>query len=401
MPRLIDDPLFQMCAERALLPATRGGAELGEIERTLTRVVPGDVGSWFDAWSATAATVEGWADRSALAGHPVSAREAYARAATYHRIAYAPLFGAPVDPRLVDAFDRQEHCFRRFAEYAAHPVRAVEIPYEDTTLPGFLCLPAGASGPLPTLVAVDGYDGSVHEMYWAHAVPAVRRGMACLLVDGPGQGRALVKQGLVMRPDWEHVLNAVFDAATGRPEVDGERIAVMGWSFGGYLAPRGVSGEPRAAALVADPGQWDLFDVFGPLLPIPEELRARLPEVAAAELDPYLSFFAEDPVLRWKFVQRALWVHGLRSVGEYVLETYRYRLSDRVAGITCPTLVVAAEGDPTGAAAGKLYEALECPKAFTRFAAEEGTGGHCETANRSRFDQRVFDWLEDVLRKGR
>ena len=37
-------------------------------------------------------------------------------------------------------------------------------------------------------------------------------------------------------------------------EVDPKRIALMGWSFGGYLASRAVSGETRIAACIADPG---------------------------------------------------------------------------------------------------------------------------------------------------
>ena len=43
---------------------------------------------------------------------------------------------------------------------------------------------------------------------------------------------------------------------------DPARIALAGWSFGGYLAPRAAAGEPRLAALIADPGQWDLIEAI-------------------------------------------------------------------------------------------------------------------------------------------
>ena len=42
------------------------------------------------------------------------------------------------------------------------------------------------------------------------------------------------------------------------PEVNAAKIALVGRSFGGFLAPRGAAGEARLAAMIADPGQYDL-----------------------------------------------------------------------------------------------------------------------------------------------
>jgi pimeloyl-ACP methyl ester carboxylesterase len=414
--KLFDDVLFQQFAERALTTMTGGGAEYGECALTARRITEGDSDSWHREWTATATMVQGWAESSDEAGHRVSAREAYLRASTYHRMSYYPLFGAPVDPRLSAAAARERDCFARFAELCDPPLRPVRVPYEGTYLDGYLCparepstsstaagpsAPAEPSaspaGPRPLVIAVNGYDSDVHEMYWAHALPANRRGYHCLLVDGPGQGLALIAQGLTMRPDWENVLRPVVDTAVTLPGVDPHRIAVVGWSLGGYLAPRAVSGEPRVAALVADPGQYDLLAALGPQLPIPARLAERLPDVDPADLDPHLKPLAADPVLRWRLVQRGLWVHGLDSLGAYVVEMGRYRISDVVGGITCPTLVAAGAGDPLAAQADRLYEALTCPKTLVRFTESEGADGHCEAWNRARYSQRVFDWLDETL----
>ena len=70
------------------------------------------------------------------------------------------------------------------------------------------------------------------------------------MVDGPGQGSALYEEkGLVFRHDYEAVFGANLDFAVERPEVDRERIALSGRSFGGYLAPAHAPASKGAPAL--------------------------------------------------------------------------------------------------------------------------------------------------------
>jgi pimeloyl-ACP methyl ester carboxylesterase len=397
-PFFADDPLFETFAERALSMQTHGpGAEYGECLATSARITAGDVASWHREWVATANRLASQADESAARGHDVSAREAYLRAATYYRTSYFPLFGQPVDPRLVQSFDVESRCFAEFARRAWPPIEAVEIPFEGTSLPGYLCLAASAGPPRPTVVTVNGYDSNVHEMYWAHAVAAVRRGYHCLLVDGPGQGRALIKQGLHLRPNWETVVRPVVDWLLERPEVDPAGLVLLGWSFGGFLAPRAATGEPRLAALIADPGQWDQLEALRVSFPLSDDQKARLPDLEPAVLEQMDAHIQSNPMLRWRVSQRALWTFGLDSLGAYLRQLAYYTISDVVEGIGCPTLVAWAEDDPIACLADRLYQALRCPKAFVRFTAAEGASGHCEAGNRSLFHQRTFDWLDEVL----
>src|SRR5205823_2018303 len=146
------------------------------------------------------------------------------------------------------------------------------------------------------------------------AVAALRRGYHCLLFDGPGQGRPLIEQGLVMRPDWENVVRPVVDHALSRPDVDPQRLALIGWSFGGYLAPRAASGEHRLAALIADPGQWDLGEALRDALPWPADQKAKFPNVDPAVVQPILDAALQVPRLRWALQQRASMVHGVDSI---------------------------------------------------------------------------------------
>src|SRR5262245_14763636 len=87
-----------------------------------------------------------------------------------------------------------------------------------------------------------------------------------------------------MRPDSENVIRPVVDYVLSRPEVDPDRIALIGWSFGGYVAPGAASSEPRVAACIVDPGQCDPLKVMRAGLPLGPEARERLPEITPVNL---------------------------------------------------------------------------------------------------------------------
>lgn len=400
-PLLSDNPLFEAFGQRALTQAAFGGSDFGECVTTIERVGDGTVDDWHREWVATAARVESIGDEAAAAGHAVSGREAYLRACTYYRTAYFPLFGAPVDPRLVDAFWRETATFQKACPLFEPPIEALEIPFEGTSLPGYFVRAGSADRRRPTIVHVNGYDSNIQEVYFAHAPAAAPRGYHCLLVDGPGQGRNLIRDESHMRPDWEHVVGPVVDYALTLPGVDTDRLVLAGWSFGGFLAPRAAAFEPRIAALVADPGQWDQRDAIRAALPLADDEKARFPDIdpgLLAPMEDWLRGPDADPLLRWRLVQRGLWVHGKDTVFDYFADLCRYELSSVAHRIARPTLVTAAEGDPIAVGAPRLYEAIPAePKRLVHFTAAEGAGGHCEGLARTLYHQRVFDWLDETL----
>lgn len=337
------------------------------------------------------------AEQSRQAGHDVSARDAYLRALTYYRTSGAFLFKPPVDPKLVASFDRQKDAFDHAGALLTHPAESVRIPYEDTTLPGYLLLPDRGAAPYPTLIMTDGYDGTVQELYLAGGAAALERGYAVLSFDGPGQGEVLLKKHLYFRPDWEKVVTPVVDYALTRPEIDSKRIALMGRSWGGYLAPRAATAEHRFAALIADAAQYDPAGHFSAMLP--PELRDHLADADPDEVNAALTQFAkQSPQLAYVF-NRGMLTHGVPTPLDYlkaiILGGYSIKgLADR---ITCPTLVCEGEQDVRGGDARPLYDAITSPKKYVRFKTDEGAGEHDEAGAATRFSQVVFDWLDGVM----
>ena len=131
MPFLSANPMWETFGTRAMWQSLHRAAEVGECATTVERV--GDGGSaddWHREWTATADRVEGIARDCAARGHRASARDAFLRASTYHRTAYWPLFGRPVDPRLAAASEAEAAAFLAAAPLMDAPVRALEIPFE-------------------------------------------------------------------------------------------------------------------------------------------------------------------------------------------------------------------------------------------------------------------------------
>ena len=80
--------------------------------------------------------------------------------------------------------------------------------------------------------------------FWSSPLPGAR-GISTLMVDPPGSGEALRLQGLTSRVDSEAWATACVDYLETRDDVDPTRIGLVGWSLGGYYAPRAAAFEKQ------------------------------------------------------------------------------------------------------------------------------------------------------------
>jgi pimeloyl-ACP methyl ester carboxylesterase len=380
-----DDAAFDGQLQRSVGKADSGMANVGECLAIAEQIAAGDRDSWYRAWSGFAGRLAEQADNAAKAGHSVTARGAYLRAAEYFRQAFFFHRENLDADELRSAYASSVQAFRSALRYLSHPCRVL-----SGEVSGYHFTPAEAGGRRPTILHVGGYDGTAEELYSA-AAAALERGYAFVALDGPGQGAMLYDRRIPMRPDWENVVPAMFGAITASPEVDPERVVLVGRSFGGLIAPRGAAGEHRIAAMIVDPGQYDLG----------KALIARLGPLADSlddpAADPQFQGLLDIPAFKALLAPRMV-THGVTSVRAYFADVTRYTNAETAPRITCPTFVTDNETDLVSTGQGKmLFDHLTCPKEFRLFTKAEGAEGHCEGMAPVVFWDAAFDWLDSQL----
>ncbi len=390
---VFDNPSFDAQLLRTISYTAFDGADISECMETARRIKEGDRESWYAEWLKTADRVRQGAEESLKGGHRVSAHHAYLRASNYYRTAEFFVNASAEDPRSLKTWQSSHDCFIQAAALAEPTFEVIQIPYESMTLPGYFFRVDDSGKPRPTIITMTGLDGYVEETYFSVAHAGLRRGYNCLAFDGPGQGGVLRQDGIPFRPDWEAVVTPVLDYAFRRSDVDPKRVTIIGRSFGGYLAPRAASAEHRLAACIADPGEFDLFEMA--LSRMPQELRDQIIADDPA-VDATLAGMMRDDAARFFFTSR-MRVFGAKSLREMFQMWREYTLKGRAGRITCPTLVCDNVDDPAASQARQLYDALISPKAYIRFPDEEAAGGHCEGGAQVLFSRRIYDWLDDTL----
>jgi hypothetical protein len=376
-----EDEGFDGQLQRTVGKCDAGMANVGECLYIASQITPGDRDSWYAAWSAFADSLAAQATIADQAGHTVSAASLRVRAAEYYRQAFFWHRDDLDGKELTTAFRRSVDAFRTALPHLPRPGRVVE---GDT--PGYLFAPPGA-GPFPTILHIGGYDNTAEELY-ASAYPAVDRGWAFVGLDGPGQGSVLYNRRVPQRPDWEHVVPGMFDLVAGLPEVDARRIVLVGRSFGGLLAPRGAAGTPRLAALIADPGQYDMAAGLATRL---GALWQRVDDPAAK---PQFDALLERPGMRTLLGPRMV-TNGVSDPQAYFRDMRRYTSAELAPSIRCASFITDNETDPVSTGQGQqLYDAMTCPKVFRRFTRAEGAEGHCEGMAPIVFWTAAFDWLD-------
>ncbi len=379
---------------RGISTQQAGTAEFGECMETMERIHDGNFESWIQAWSATADRVAAYAENAFRAGDQIAARGAYLKASNYYRMAV--FYVHYTDPRHTTLWQQSRDCFHHMIRLMDQPIESFDIDFEGARLPAYFI--AGGEGKRPTLIALGGFDSTMEEAYGWIGPVAAQYGWHCLIFEGPGQWAALkTNPGLLFRPDYEKPVSAVVDYLFSRPNVDQDKVALIGYSAGGYLAPRGAAGEPRIKACIANTLVVDCG----------EAARAGLKGLHNAQVSDLLFsvLMRLSPAARWGF-QHAQWTLGIRKPHEWPDAYASFTLKGLESRFGNPMLFLFSEDDIMDAAASTpaivvglldFILSLPCERSVHLFQRREGASGHCQMGGLSYAQAVIFPWLNQTL----
>lgn len=254
-----------------------------DVERTLAGVESWD--DWADAWERTADRYASLADEAAATGHRVTAAEHRRRAALVLQFGQ---FVLNDDPARREAMHRRQVALYALAapdlDPPAAPYRldlpavADESPEEGrgrgaggpVEVHGYVRLPRDRSaGRLPTVILLPGLE-STKEQFTTYEPHFLARGLATVTMEGPGQGEGWYAHPFAL-PAFLRAYRAVLDHVAAHPALAGGPLAVVGTSFGGFLALRCAADDPGRLRAVVDIAGPHTLTPLGDLQPVLQE----------------------------------------------------------------------------------------------------------------------------------
>ncbi|MBK4714626.1 MULTISPECIES: esterase FrsA [Tenebrionibacter/Tenebrionicola group] len=274
-------------------------------------------GNWIYEWSKQAMS---WQQRACQQQDSVLAGKQWLMAANLYSIAAYPHLKGDVLAEQAQVLANR--AYEEAAPRLSGGLRKLEFPVTGGgAITGFLHMPKGAKGPLPTVLMCGGLDtlqSDYYRLFEHYFAPA---GLAMLTIDMPSVGFSskwkLTQDSSMLH---QHVLKALADI----PWIDHTRVAALGFRFGANVVVRLAYLEaPRLKAVAC------IGPVVHALLSDPERQR-HVPEM-------YIDVLASRL--------------GMQNVSDSALGTELNRYSLRTQGLLgrrCPTPMLSAcwENDP-------------------------------------------------------
>jgi fermentation-respiration switch protein FrsA (DUF1100 family) len=316
-----------------------------------------------------AARREAIAHRFEEEGRTVSARENFFVAALLYESARWPIFENT--PENIALNDKKNDCYSKYVRYADHEIRRVEISFGGKSIPAYLHLPnRRPPGKLPSILAIPGLDTYKEQMVSLYGDKFLERGIASLALDGPGQGECCIRDIHVTATNFMDAGRAALAWMRAQPELDPDRIALFGTSFGSFWGTQIASIDDRlkgcAVTFVChEPGVHTAFNTSSPTF------KLRFMYIAGYE--------DEDEF------DRFMTTISLRGIGEQV---------------KCPYLVVAGEDDELSPIeyTYELLETIKPPKELLLYQAEtHGLNTTTSSALGPHWLTYMAEWIKDRL----
>ena len=205
------------------------GLDPGDVKEAFESIHTSDKDEWAAAFMRVADRYFNEA-KSLEKSDPTKANADYIRAWRLYSFGRWPI---PASPGKQRSYEKALEAFLAHARFMDPPLEVVRIPFEGKEIIGYLRLPKNAKGPVPLVIAVNGLDSRKEDL--AESFGAILPfGIGYLAVDGPGTGQNPIK----VSETADRMLSRVIDYAQSRPEIDRNRIAMHGVSWGAYWATK-------------------------------------------------------------------------------------------------------------------------------------------------------------------
>jgi len=214
-------------AENGMYPLI--GLDPADVREAFASIKTRDKDEWAAAFMAVAGKYEAEA-KAVQATDPAKANADYIRAWRLYSFGRWPI---PTSPKKQKSYQKAIQAFLAHTRFWDPPLEVVHIPFEGTEIIGYLRLPKDARGPVPLVIAVNGLDSRKEDLSESFSA-ILPYGIGFLAVDGPGTGQCPIK----VSETADRMLSRVIDYAQSRPEIDKNRLAIHGVSWGAYWATK-------------------------------------------------------------------------------------------------------------------------------------------------------------------
>jgi len=299
------------------------------------------------------------------------------------------------DPTTAD-FDHRVHsmqaAFRQGINLMGVPMRSIEVPFEQTTLPGYYLEQDDQLRPL--VMMVGGGDTFCEDLFYFAGYPGWKRGYNVIMVDLPGQG-ITPERGQHFRVDMDKPFSAVLDWVEANAAKKPQQIGAYGVSGGGYFSAQGVAADRRINAWIASTPLFDIALTFqremGNALKTPGWLLNTVMRVAGS-----LNESAEINLKKYA------WQFGTSDFKSAIDQVMVQAKPVDCSGITCPSLFLVSEGEgpELKRQTGVLFDDFSrrgVNVTMREFNAMDGADGHCGLNNLRLVHLVIFDWLDKVF----
>jgi dienelactone hydrolase len=347
------------------------GGQIGDLELIMPKLTKhaGDNEVWHQEWTRLATIVEKRAQQSRS---DVTYSETMYLACLYQII--GEHFVPPADSRRMKAYDRVLKIFDLARKKSRFILENISIPFEGKILPAYFQRAEGQRPDSGTVIMICGLDTTKELWYLRARRELSSRGLNVLFVDTPGIGGALRKQKLYTRADYEKPIGAIIDYLSHRPDVDPEKIGIIGSSLGGYYVARAAAFEPRIKATLAWGAIYDYHKVWVDRLKAKGTLGA--------------------PTFQIMFIT------GTDTIEEAVDYVKDFKIAPFANKIHCPFLIMHGVNDkqvPIQDARRMLEAIVSKDKELKIFDGDNGGSAHTQFNNHLPAMQYGADWMAEKL----